>query len=90
MLGGNVLNGQGAVDTLLEDLGLVADLGAVEAPFGVHGLVGSDDWKFDLVAGLSGDSVWEFLIERGRLLVVLLGSGELLDHATDVRDAPFE
>ena len=90
MLSSDGVDGEGAVDALLEWLVLGANLSAVEGPLGVHGLVGGDDWQLDLVAGFSGDSVGKFLIERWRLLVVLLGSGKLLDHATDVRDAPFE
>ena len=90
MLSSDGVDGEGAVDTLLEWLGLGADLSAVEGPLGVHGLVSSDDWQDDLVTELGGDGVGQFLVEGWGLLVVLLGSTEFLDHTTDIMDAPLE
>ena len=90
MLSSDGVDGEGAVDALLEWLGLGADLSAVEGPLGVHGLVSSDDWQDDLVTELGGDGVGQFLVEGWGLLVVLLGSTEFLDHTTDIMDAPLE
>ena len=90
MLGRDRVNGQRAADALLEELGLGADLGAVEAPLGVHRLVGGDDGEDDRVAWRRRDRVGELVIEGLGLLVVLLGGSQLLDHAADVVDAPVE
>ena len=59
-------------------------------PFDVHGFVSSDNSEGDLVADLAAVGVVELGWERSRLLVVLLGIGELLQKLAQILDAPVE